>query len=307
MFEIGHRCARDTIHQLVIDNTAGYFPALQNRKIQWRGIDPGLGRTHAVPHRAMASDAKLLVDHVAALQAGLGGWIGIGQITPALGHDFGQPAGIGIRSGLIGLDGFLFPVTLPLHTFVCRFQSQTLNILGKCVNPLITQPSKGRHDRIGTRVARIHEMRNVPIVGMLTTFLRQVDAGARRPQLDGAIPDVIAGLRNAVGAMPPIKGPDRLAMAIHAAVLQVDFEPGLLHLRAIAIDLRRRIVCSRIGPHDHQQDDDGQDGEGSADHGYGGHFHSFAAPGLKNNVRTMLYSPRYAPARIKSPAEARMT
>ena len=61
-FEIWHGRTCNPVHDLVVEDPAGNFPAFENGEIQRRRIDVGLCRTHPVTDGTVTSQAKILVN-----------------------------------------------------------------------------------------------------------------------------------------------------------------------------------------------------------------------------------------------------
>ena len=213
----------------------------------------GLRRPHAVADRPVAAYAKELVDLVSSLKAGIGGGIRIGNFVPAPGNVIRQPFDIGLGTGFIGIDGFLFPVTLPLHAVIGFPESQALNIAGQRVDALRTQPLKRRHDRGRAREPWIDKMGDVPIVRVFAALLGQINPGALRSQRNGFVGKVVAGLRNAFRPVAPIEGTNGLTVAVDTAVLQINFTALSLYHGPFPEDVGRIRRAGGIRPVDHCQ------------------------------------------------------
>ena len=208
-------------------------------------------------------------------------------MAPALGDLLGEPARIDVGSGLIGLDGFLFPIGLTLHAAVRLLQPQALDIARQGLDALHTEPLEGRHDGARPRVAGIDEVGMVPVVRVLAALLGEVHPGALGAQLDRLVGHIVPGLGDPLRADVPVEGPDRLAVAVHAAVLKIDFTSGRFLRRAAAEDLRGGGILLDIRPIDHDQHDGGQQRQCPEQDGGRGHSHK-AAPRLKYNDRITL-------------------
>ena len=247
-------------------------------------------RPHAVSDRAVAADAEILKYLVTSFQAGLAGRIGIWNFAPAFGDVVRQPFDVVFRTALVSLNGFLFPVKLPLHAVVSRFESQALDITGQRHEALATQPLERRHNGAGSRIARIDEMRHVPVIRVFTAFLGKIDPGALGTQQDGFVGNIVSGLGNALRTVGPIESANRLAVAVNTSVLNIDLASGGFRPGAGTEDFRRRHIARRIRPVDHGCCDGGQQSQKTDEDNSWRHFH-IEAPRLKYRLRITLYNP----------------
>ncbi len=130
-------------------------------------------------------------------------------------------------------------------------------------------------------------MREVPVVGVLAALLGEVRTGAGRAQQDRLVHDVVTGLGDALRPQAPVDGSDGLAVAVDAAVGDVERPAPGLHGTARAEDLRGLLDPGGPGHVDHHENDGRQKQQAADDNGHGCHLH-WASPGLKYKVRRML-------------------
>jgi hypothetical protein len=167
------------------------------------------------------------------------------------------------------------------------FSSQTLDIAGQAPDVVDFQVGKRRHDGIGAGMARIDEMGHVPVIRMLSAFLRQIHAGPFRTQKNGPVRNIIAGLGNALGS--PVYRADRLGVTVNASVGDINGPAFAFPGGAFPEGLRWRGVPGDIRPVDHHKGNGNKNDQRAGDYRSGRHVLSHTlAPGLIKSVRIML-------------------
>ena len=233
------------------------------------------GGALAVADGAVAADAEALVDHLAAREGRLGDRIGIGELEPRLRHVGVEPLDVLVHPRLVRRDRLLAPLPLPRHPLVRHLPAAALDVGDHRLHLARSEIGEGGHERLGTRPPRVHEVRGVPVVGVLAPRLREVGAVADRAELRRELLGVVPRFRDPIRAEALVHLADVLRVAILAAVGDVEVAPLPLQLGEGAVVLGDlvRFGVGELRQHHHRHEDEDHEHAGTDPDDLGVHVH----------------------------------
>ena len=159
---------------------------------------------------------------------------------------------------------------LVIHPVVGVLGALALHVGGQSFNVVATQELPRGHQRVRPRVARVGEVRQVPVVGVLAALLREVRTGAFGAQDRRQLPVVVARLRDALALPVDRAGVQRVAVAAPVGDVQVQAlllggrqrPPGVVRTGLVVQRRRGQENHDRRRRPEHQQTAEDQDGRG---------------------------------------------